>query len=272
MQSSFLKSAIASIWCLYLTFFRTQVSAQKFHFSVIGGATSSTVSVKNYARSSTYVIPVNGNSGLVSFYLESKNKSLRSFFGGMKFEFDLTNSITISSKLYLENTGYVARIDERVTLNVSPDIQGDSIRGEDRVKLLYLSAPLHIIFYAPLPKSRVYVGVGGFASYGLSGNLHFKDKNSTNNAFNTQDSIIQITFNGSPRVKSATYHANRMDYGVSVIAGMEFRNNFFFEIGYDNGFATILKDRFIVAGGSIIAFNFPNKKREFKLGIGYRIK
>jgi hypothetical protein len=78
-----------------------------------------------------------------------------------------------------------------------------------------------------------------------------------------------ITFSDNEKYKSVVFHANRFDYGVSIVAGLQLRNNFFIEGAFDDGLHSIFKDKFLVEDKNRTYYNFPNKKRTFRLGIGY---
>ena len=130
-----------------------------------------------------------------------------------------------------------------ITYSGSPSAQYYTT-GKNITKLLYLSIPLHLVFYAPLEKTRIYIGVGGFVSYGLLGTYEFKPI--SNDDPGIIDSIGAITFSSNDKIKYATYHANRIDYGLSIIAGIELRNNFFFELGFTNGLRSVFNGRYVV--------------------------
>ena len=180
-------------------------------------------------------------------------KSGYSFFGGLKVEKELTNSLSISSGLLLDNVRYVQNIQQGHYVSGSSSAQYYTM-GKNITNLLYLSIPLHMVFYAPLEKTRIYVGVGGYISYGLLGTYEFKPL--SNDDPGIIDSIGAITFSSNDKIKYATYHANRIDYGLSIIAGVEFRNNFFFELGVTSGLRSVFNGRYVVLqeGGVVYSY------------------
>jgi hypothetical protein len=241
--------------------------AQKFHVSVIAGANSFKTSVKDYR--SRDVIDLYPNAVTFS---ESKVDPGYSFFGGLKFDFDLTTNLSLSSKLLLDHSRFTEHF-ERFFGN---DWWLDSAFGQDKVRLLYISVPLHFVFYASTKKFRIYIGTGGYINYGLLGTNEYKSFYSSVPWYT--DSISQVAFNKSKKLRSVSYRANRFDYGLSVMTGIHLRNGFFIEAGFENGLNSIFQDRYPlygVAGASDrneILYNIRNKRKEFKLGIGYRIK
>ena len=245
----------------------------QLRYSVLGGVTNSKISIKEFTLIRSKSI---GPNTFLDERVLSRTLSGISFFGGFKFDYDLTNNISLSTRLVLDNVRFRQDIENRMSTQGNGGILGrDSVFGEDIIGLLYLSVPFHLIFYAPLKKSRLYVGVGGYISYGISGYNEFKSTYSSTPTIT--DSIMQITFSSNEKVKSASYHTRRFDYGISLISGIQFRNKLFIEAGFDNGMNSVFKDRFITYFRQntflhTVVHRFSNRKREFRLGIGYRIK
>jgi len=253
------------IFILVITQATEQIQAQeksKIHFSLLGGVNSSKISLKSLS----YSTPLNGNIN-IDVGSESSFGSRVSFYAGLKAEYELTSSLSLGSGISIENTGFTESYGKNVYIRGSGIF--DSISGKDVIKLTYITAPLHLIFYGSLKRSRIYLGVGGYLSYGLTGtnNVYI----SSSSIVNVSDSITIISFSSDKNIKGISYRGNRWDYGVSIIGGIQFRNRFFIQGGFDAGMANILKDRFVVYDGTgkNVAYNYDNKKRMFKLGIGY---
>lgn len=256
------------IWLIFILVIaqaKEQIYAQektKLHLSLLGGVNSSKISLKSLS----YSAPLNGNV-FIEVNSKSSFDSRISFYAGLKAEYELTSSLSIGSGISVENAGFTESYGKKVFVRGTS--RRDSITGKDVIKLTYITAPLHLIFYGSLKRSRIYLGVGGYLSYGLTGtnNVYI----SSSSVVNVSDSITIISFSSDKNIKGISYRGNRWDYGVSVIGGIQFRNRFFIQGGFDAGMATILKDRFAVYDGTgkNVVYNYENMKRMFKLGIGY---
>jgi hypothetical protein len=236
-------------------------SIAQLNISVLAGVNNSKISLTNFKSVYTY--------SLTEISTNYQIKSAYSFFGGMKVDVDLTNNLSISSGLLIDNSEYSQDLKQYIFMVGSGT---DSTTGTDHVKLLYLSIPLRLVFFAPLKKSRIYIGVGGYINYGLLGTNEFQ-LSSTTIVPPIADSIAAVTFSSNKKITYPIYHANRIDCGLSVTAGIQFRNHFFFEAGFNGGLVSVFKDRYLVLDTYDKAhYNFINRIRQYFLGFGYQIK
>lgn len=259
-QNILVKTISCFLFLLAILFLSPDSSIAQLKISVLAGVNNSKIPIETYNISylTSNFSDISDSSHMESGY---------SFFGGLKIEKELTNSLSIGSGLLLNNVEYVQNIHQKHYINSSTQYL---TIGQNITKLLYLSVPLRLVFYAPLEKTRIYIGVGGYISYGLLGTYEFKT--SSNNDPGIIDSIGAITFSSNDKIKYATYHANRIDYGLSVIAGIELRNNFFFELGVNSGLRSVFNGRYVVLHGSAVVYNYYNTITQSLFGIGYHIK
>jgi len=250
------------IWLLIIM----QITANaQFHVSGWGGMTHSWSSIKDFASSSasSHIAPFTSMTERHRIYYRN------SFFAGIKGDIELASGLSLGVNLILESTGFQENL-KQYYLSGSGAIF-DSIAGKDVVRLIYMSAPVHLVFAAPIGNARLLVGAGAYISCGLTGNSDFYKLYST--YLPVTDSVEPVTFSNSSHFKSGFYHANRLDYGLSVMMGIQFRNRIFLEAILENGYRSVFKDRFVVedAYGQMI-FSSPNKRRVVMMGLGYRFK
>lgn len=121
-----------------------------------------------------------------------------------------------------------------------------------RLKANCIELPLNFVYDAPTKSGRFFIGAGPYVSCALSGTL----KNETDGT------VADIVFDESD---TTGLPANRIDVGINVIAGYEFRGGFFLSVNYSHGFVdfrTALKN----------ASDPHNKNTVLGLSLGYMFK
>jgi len=246
---------------------QTTARAQ-FHISAWGGVNYSWTSIKDFASNS-----FNPSDPYTPSVTEKRRAYYRnSFFVGIKADIELADGLSLSTNLLLENTGFQENFKQWYSQSVGgSDAIFDSLAGKDIVRTFYISAPVHLVFAAPIGTARFLVGAGGYISCGLTGTSDFQKFYDVNPYLS--DSIKAITFSNNDHFRSSFYHANRIDYGLSVMMGVQLRNRIFVEAILEDGFRSVFKDRFIVRDvNNQIVFSAPNKRRVVMIGVGYRFK
>lgn len=261
------QSSIMKMFIFLVPFFLFSAVNAQFHIDVLAGANNNKISIRDYSGAFYRRIA----DQTVGFARKSQNVSGFSFFAGIKGEMEITDRISITPELLLENVKFSQNF--RQLFGDGSNLIYDSVFGRDNLTFWYVSLPVHFTFYASLKKTKVFVGIGGYTSYGITGSNEFTRNYSS--IISVTDSIGQISFSKNDKIKSAAYRCNRIDYGISVIAGFRLRNRFFVEGGFQNGFRSIFTNQFLVFNfqqTDRIDYRFPNKKIQFRLGVGYRIK
>jgi hypothetical protein len=269
----------------------------QFRYGFTGGALNSSNSIKSsyFSETDFDIIYRTNLGGITSFppLSEKVHESLSSkysFYAGMAFELMLNKSLALRSKFLLDNKGWRERAytkgSDALYVNAG---YGDSVSQHGTFNLSYLSFPFNLIFYAHLKSARVFFGPGLYLSYGLFGHfkVHFDYSNihyfifNSNSTFPTgidslklSDSTGEISFHNNKLNRSAVFHANEFDYGLTFETGIEFRNGFFIDLNYTNGLRTVIVDHYGYQNYLTQKFDvvFPNRNRTFNLGVGFFIK
>jgi hypothetical protein len=231
-------------------------------------------------------------AGLNPFYTTNyANLSSRfSGYGGLVFDLKLAPDLSIRAKLLVESKGWkeTAKINGYDLQFQGGPGSADEISQDEVFKLTYLTLPLNLLFYAPIGKVRLFFGAGFYFGYGLTGHykVHFNQASIYNynaNYVNTgyipatnpqyytfADSVAEISFYNDTLHRSAVYHANTFDIGLSAGIGLEFRNGLFIDLSYENGLSTVLLDRYGYKNYGTGKFEeiFPNRNRSLSLGLG----
>ena len=148
--------------------------------------------------------------------------------GGGIVQVKLGRNISLRSGLIFSQQG--------VTVKHAEDEFG-SVTSKTRLN--YLQVPVHAVYAFPVAPGALYVGLGGYAGYGISGEI----KNTL--WFYTDDGGYEFVEKLKAFKKSEEDGGNlqRADYGLSGIAGLQLRNGFFVQAGYQRGLANISRDK-----------------------------
>jgi hypothetical protein len=132
------------------------------------------------------------------------------------------------------------------------DYTDNSQDHDVRIKANCIDVPLNFVYDAPTKSGRFFIGTGPYLSYCLSGNVHNElDATTTDLVFNSSD--------------TTGFSANRIDVGINVIAGYEFRGGFFLSLNYSHGFVDFRTELKNTA-------NPHNKNTVLGLSLGYMFK
>ena len=225
---------------------------------VLGGGNLSRLSLKEYTAGYLYY-PEDPNLPPNIRTIKREIKMSPGFFIGAGLEWELNSNLSLSSRMIVENVRLADQLRDHWYV--------DSLTGRSTMSLYYLRLPLHLLFYAPVKKARLFLGVGGYAAYGLTGTDIFRPDDGG------RDSIEAVSFRKDGNDHYAFYHANRFDYGLSITAGIRFRSGLFLEASFVNGLRSITTDRYTAyhSNPANVEYGFKNYRRQFSLGIGYRL-
>jgi hypothetical protein len=112
---------------------------------------------------------------------------------------------------------------------------------QETYRLTYINCPLYLLFSPPVGTRRLLIGIGPSVSFAIGGKYIFKVSHTTDPAI--KDSVDMIGIHDYQRPRAAL-NANNVDFGLSVIAGMEFRNGAFFHLGFNPGLRNVMTDRY----------------------------
>ncbi len=113
-----------------------------------------------------------------------------------------------------------------------------SVNAKMENTLQYVQVPVHLVYGIKLAGVRFFGGIGGYASYGISG------KTKSTVTYDADGSPIEYTEDTKAFDKEEDGGANlrRADFGASAIAGLELRGGLFAHIGYQLGLSNISRD------------------------------
>lgn len=112
-----------------------------------------------------------------------------------------------------------------------------SFDANSRLRLNYLQLPVNVLYNIAVKPGKIFLGVGPYYGYALSGNLKGIIINTYPNrpaVSNTQNA--NITFDGDNNYK-------RSDFGLNALAGIKLKNGLLFSINYEYGLTDIYKSQ-----------------------------
>lgn len=107
-----------------------------------------------------------------------------------------------------------------------------SLKGCDGVDPYYLEVPINVKFNFPLNADKVYLAVGPYVAYGISGSNNYFDANKS------------------------------LDYGIGIGAGYDWGEKWVFSLGYQMGLANI--------NDLPAPFDWTSKQNNVTLSVGYK--
>lgn len=108
-----------------------------------------------------------------------------------------------------------------------------------KARLNYLQIPLHVIYNVNIAGNRIYAGLGGYGNYGTSGNVKYTLW------FHTEDGGYEVIekLKAFKSTENGGADLERMDYGLSGLAGIQLRNGLFIQAGYQQGLKNLARDK-----------------------------
>lgn len=208
--------------------------------------------VLSFAGFAQLKLGVQVSGSLASATVESKydidfNKSLVDVPGAAAVvQYDLSRHVSLRSGIAYQQQGVKFKY---------ADDEFSSITTW--TKLNYLQVPLHVIYNVNVGATRLYAGIGGYAGYGISGEV----KNTL--WFHTEDGGYDFTekLKAFKKIEDGGGNLERMDYGLSTLAGVQLRNGLFIQAGYQHGLTNISKDK---------EDTYKNKGLQFSVGYFFR--
>jgi hypothetical protein len=190
-------------------------------------------------------------------------------YGGLVYDFKITNTFYIKSKLLFANKGWIEENDSRtdslffLSQSEIPDyryIPDERTKSEQIYSIRYLELPVSFTFYAPVRKSLIFVGIGPYVSIGIAGKYRYrvKESNKQNRLDSTQNSKIGFNSNSSKELS-----ARKFDYGAALDFGLELRNRIFITLTYSAGLVNVFENRY---------WALQNRNRDIRIGLGYYLK
>lgn len=148
--------------------------------------------------------------------------------GGIVVQYGLGNNFSLRSGVSYSQQG--------ATLKYSLDEFGST---KSQVRLNYLQVPVHAIYGVRAGNVNIYAGLGGYASYGFSGEV----KNTL--WFYTDDGGYEVTekLKAFEKLEDDGGDLERFDFGASGFAGVHLKNGLFIQAGYQHGIANISRDK-----------------------------
>lgn len=234
-------------------------SHAQLRIGLTGGATYSRLTFKDLTLNSTSDIK-DGTGNTQKQFLLSNIKFTRrpSILAGLVMDLKITNELSINSKLLFISKGWKENTHEAYSHTASPSYEVDL---KEIYRINYFELPVNFTFSVPIGKTKLLLGVGPYIGYAIGGDYVSKvlsDPNSIDSIgfINFSNQAIRIDYSG----RIIPYSGARIDYGVSLRTGIEFRNGLYFDIGYGIGLKDVLYDRFN---------NQANRNKVFNLALGY---
>jgi hypothetical protein len=257
-------------------------STAQFSWGFVGGGVYSQNSLKTDNYSSHYQDIILYQPYLPGNYYDATTRTgtlhpIYSYFGGLVFEYMISHGFGIRSKVLLQNNGWRETFQEYGRWNGNnadfPEERSDSLFGKETYRLSYISVPITFLIKPTLRKVLLSIGVGPYINYGLIGIYGVKFSQNTFQGI-IRDSVGYISFNSDTSMhRSASYDAKRIDFGMTLSAGIEFRSGFFIEVSYNYGLTNVLINKYGYIDwqdhpGSVME---PNQNRSVNFGVGYFI-
>lgn len=179
---------------------------------------------------------------------------------GIVYEVPLSRDFSIRGKVQIASKGWGTLTTEQHDFysgQPGPTTLISKIIYYENFRIEYVDAPVQFIFYFPLKKTKLFLGVGPYVGYGLIGK--YKRRATERYRSTVKEANTSLSFE-----KSATaFEINRINYGMLVSAGIQFRNRMTVDATFDGGFNKVSLDRY---------YNFPNKYQVVSVNYCYFLK
>ena len=186
-------------------------------------------------------------------------KSLISFRAGIHASFPLSPVVSIMPQLNFVCKG--GRIDEAETLDLFGTPYSYSAKGH--IKMNFLELPVHFVYNQKMAKGNTFfIGIGPSFSYGLSGEGKVSVYENDNGTIDEYTETADIKFDGKDNATTSDDYAHykAFEFGLSMIAGYHFSQNFFVNLNFNQGLSNINPDK---------TDNGKTKTMYVGLGFGY---
>jgi hypothetical protein len=154
---------------------------------------------------------------------QSKDYSMRTGFHiGGTIDFPMTKMFSVESGLILSTKGF--------TYNQSETLFGVNMEIDQKMNIYYVDIPVKGKIYFNVGGQKIYGIVGPYLGIGVSGNFTMEAT-----AMGQTEKVDEdIKWDD----KNSDYSLKRLDYGLLIGAGMEYKS-FQFEVSYALGLANI---------------------------------
>lgn len=138
------------------------------------------------------------------------------FNAGVTMDYRIIPELTVNASLLISQKGYSERKVE--------EFQGESISSFEALQLYYVELPIYAKHELDLGALDVFVGAGGFVSYGYWGKYRWRREGGGETEWGSGD----VYWGDDPDL----HDFKTWDYGVSVNGGIKFEN-FVLDFGYN---------------------------------------
>lgn len=146
---------------------------------------------------------------------------------GVVAQYELSDKLFIRSGINCLQHGVnlSAKLDPTVNLRVT---------AENRLN--YLQVPVNVLYNVPFGNAKLYAGLGGYGSYGISG----ESKQTTRYILPDDDETVTIEkLKAFKKEEQGGAGFKKGDIGASALAGVKLSNGVFAHIGYQLSFANL---------------------------------
>ena len=155
--------------------------------------------------------------------------------GGIVVDFRVSRSFYVQPELLVVMKGGVREKQIDLYSMLSGSTQYTNVTRRCNISLIYVETPIHITGKISLRSGKLFMGIGPYVSCGIYGrNKSTFWQNKTNITHQVSDEYV------SQKVFSGKFKAyNIFDWGISAIAGYEFKTRIFINLGYSLGMIAI---------------------------------
>lgn len=155
--------------------------------------------------------------------LQSKRFNVSPGFNvGFTMDYRIIPELTINTSVLVSTKGYSERREE--------EFQGVNITSLETLQLYYAELPIYVKYEFDLGAVDVFVGAGGFVSYGYWGKYRWRREGGGEVEWGKED----VYWGDDPDVDDF----KNLDYGVSLNGGVKFEN-YVLDFGYNYSLANI---------------------------------